>query len=194
MRCRHWWYCETATSAGWRTSSTTFLSAVVGLAVAVAGVVLEVVVVGEEDPGDRRVAQMEVVEADQMALGEAVADLVEARQHHAQPGPAALAERHDDAVGAAQLARLLAAAQPALEADLVGLGQEEQRLQDDEARDLLEHAVQRRTKHGTHRQDSDQGKGAPPIAAGSGSRNAAGSRGRACRFPVVRSARMLARP
>ena len=50
----------------------------IGFAVAVSGVVLDVVVVGEEQLGDCRVLAVQVVEADQVTGGQSVFELVEA--------------------------------------------------------------------------------------------------------------------
>ena len=98
----------------------------VGLGVALPGVVFDVIVVREHDPGHAVGLVMQIVEADHRALAEAVLQLIDARQQHAQPGPPALAERDHDGIGQAQLAPVLAAAQPALEAPRPLLGYERQ--------------------------------------------------------------------
>jgi hypothetical protein len=123
---------------------------VVDLAVGVAGMVLEVVVVGEEDPGDRRIAQMQMVEGEHAALGQAVPELIEARQHDAQPGPPALAERDDDAVGLFELLRLLAPAQAPIGPDPLVLRPEDQGRQDHEARKPLQDRVEGWAEQGLH--------------------------------------------
>ncbi len=120
----------------------------VGLGIAVARVVAQIVVVGEEDLRDRPVLLVQVGEADQMALGQPVAQLVVARQHDPEPGPAALAEGDDDDVRLAQLVELLAPAQPALERQALGRRPEEIRpdhrfagqLLDDDAHGLVHRA------------------------------------------------------
>ena len=94
----------------------------VGLGIALPGVVFDVIVVREHDPGHAIGLVMQIVEADHRPLAEAVLQLIDAGEQHAQPGPPALAERDHDGIGEAQLAPVLAAAQPALEAPRPLLG------------------------------------------------------------------------
>src|SRR5690606_38403004 len=91
------------------------LAVEVFLGVTMPSVILDVIVVGEQDLGDRAGPIMQIVEADHGALAQAVLQLIDARQQHAQPGPPALAERDHDRIGPAQLAPVVAAAQPALQ-------------------------------------------------------------------------------
>ena len=67
---------------------------------------------GEKDLWDLVVLTMEVIEIDHVFLRKAIVDLVETREHNPQPGAAAFAEGHDDAVGIAEFAELIATAQP----------------------------------------------------------------------------------
>ena len=60
---------------------------------------------GEEDLGDRRIREMQVAEADEVVLGKPMLDLVETRQHDAQPGSPAFAEGDDDAMKEVELAK-----------------------------------------------------------------------------------------
>jgi hypothetical protein len=117
------------------------LAVVVLLGVGVAGVVLQVVVVREEDARNRGILAVQVVEADQVVLRQVVPELVEAREQHPQPGPAALAEGHDHAVGELQLVEFLPATQPAFEADLPLGRHPETEAEDQEPRDLLDYRM-----------------------------------------------------
>ena len=67
-----------------------------------------VVAVGRADPRDCRVLARQLVGGDDQRRGQAVAHLVQARQHHAQPGVAALGMPDDQEVGAPGLGQLQA--------------------------------------------------------------------------------------
>ena len=112
MRYFHWKYCDTATSRESRAKHH-FLVIKVGLEIALASVVFDVIVVREHDPGHAISLVIQSLEGRiHRAFAQAVLQLVDARQQHAQPGPSALAERDHDGIGQAQRAPVLAAARP----------------------------------------------------------------------------------
>src|SRR6056297_565092 len=86
-----------------------------------AGIVADIVVMGEEQPRHAGLHVVEIVEADQRILGQIIDLLVEARDHHPQPCAPALAEGYHDGVGLLQAGILFAPALVALGSDALAL-------------------------------------------------------------------------
>ena len=103
------------------------------LGLIVAGIVAQVVAVREEDFRHRRIDTGIIIEAQDRALRQAVGQLIVTRQHHPQPGPAALAERHEHTVGELEPAVFLLAAAQALEFPAFLLRQEQRGHRDQRA-------------------------------------------------------------
>jgi hypothetical protein len=69
-----------------------FLVPIQRLPVPLLRIILEIVVVREEDPGNRRDLVVQVIEGQQVPLRQSIPHLIDPRQHYPQPGAAALAE------------------------------------------------------------------------------------------------------
>ena len=125
----------------------------VAAVVEVAGIVAQVVVVGEEDPRDAGVLAAQIVEADQSRGGEPEAELEEAGHQHPHPGAAGLAEGDHDTVGKPELAQLLAAALAALDGPApLGRhpeGGQQHKLAREPLPEIVEHVSGSRAKEGS---------------------------------------------
>ena len=97
-------------------------------------VILQVVVMREEDLGNRRILVVQIVEGQKVTARQSITHLIKSRQHDAQPSATTLTERHDDAVGARQFVEVFPAAQAPLDPHLLFLRQEEQQMHDQVAR------------------------------------------------------------
>src|SRR5690606_8368619 len=81
----------------------------------IAGVVLQVVIVRELQLRNRPHLPVEIIEADQVALRKAVADLVDAADQDSQPRTSRFPVGDKDSIRSLQLAKLLFTPQPSLQ-------------------------------------------------------------------------------
>jgi hypothetical protein len=84
------------------------------------------VAVGEENGRDLRIATLQVVEVEQAALGQAIAQLVGPREHDAYPSSTTLAVGKEHKIGALQLVQLGLAANAPRGGDAILHGEKRQ--------------------------------------------------------------------